>query len=115
EPIEDTPGFLGIDEVEIELAGLLDRREDRVFGDLVEDHALDRHLGLEHLAQVPGDGLTLAVFISGEQELVRVLERALELGDRAARAVTRKLVIRLEAILDVHREAPERALLHLGW
>jgi hypothetical protein len=40
-----------------------------------------RHLGLELLQQVPGDGLALAVFIGGEQEFVGVLEQALELGD----------------------------------
>ena len=42
---------------------------------------LVRDLGLELLEQVPGDGLALAVLISGQQELVGVLEQALELGD----------------------------------
>ena len=49
-------------------------------GDLVEDHPLHRHLGGEHLEQVPGDRLALAVFVSGEIELARVGEEALQLG-----------------------------------
>jgi hypothetical protein len=40
-----------------------------------------RHPGLELLQQVPGDGLALAVLISGQQEFVGVLEKRLELGD----------------------------------
>ena len=114
EAVEDAPGLLRVDEVEVELARLLDGREDRVLGDLVKDHALDGHLRLEHLAQVPCDGLAFAVLISGEQELVGVLERTLEFGDGAAGAVARELVVGLEAVVDVHGEAPERALLHLG-
>ena len=54
---------------------------DRGFGDLVEDHPFDRDVGLEGFQQMPGDGFALAVFIGGEQELVGVLEQALELGD----------------------------------
>ena len=56
-------------------------RADRLGGDLVEDHPLDRHLGLEHLEQVPRDGLALAVLVGREQELVGVGELALQLGD----------------------------------
>ena len=36
---------------------------------------LDRDLGLEHLQQVPGDGLALAVLVRREEELVGVLEQ----------------------------------------
>ena len=43
--------------------------------DLVEHHAAHRHLRLEHLEQVPGDALALAVFVGGEEKLVGVLER----------------------------------------
>jgi hypothetical protein len=64
----------------VELARVGDGGLDRVLGDLVEDHPLDRDLGLERLEQVPGDGLALAVLIGGEEELVGVLEQVLELG-----------------------------------
>ena len=59
----------------VELAGFVDGLADRLLGDLVEDHPADRHLGLEHLEQVPRDGLALAVLIGGEQEFVGVLEQ----------------------------------------
>lgn len=42
---------------------------DGLAGDLVEHHAMNGNLGLQHLEQVPGDGLTLAVLISCEVEL----------------------------------------------
>ena len=48
----------------------------------MENHPLDRHRRLEHLEQVPGNGLTFAILISCEIELVRILERPLEVGDR---------------------------------
>ena len=51
-------------------------------GDLVEHHALAPGcaLGLEHLEQVPGDGLALAILIRGEIERVGVLEGPLQLA-----------------------------------
>ena len=60
----------------------LERLLDRVAGDLVEDHAPDGHLRLQHLEQVPGDRLALAVLVRREQELVGALELLLELRDR---------------------------------
>jgi hypothetical protein len=47
----------------------------------VEDHPLDRDLGLQLLQQVPRDGLALAVLVRGEDQLVHALEGTLELGD----------------------------------
>ena len=114
EPVKDAAGFLCVDEVQIEVARLLDGGTNRIFGDLVEHHALDRDLGLENFAQVPGNGLTFAVLISREQEFVGVFQRTLQLGDGAASAVAGELVIGLESIVDVDCEAPKRALLHLG-
>ena len=48
---------------------------DRVRGDLVEDHPPHRHGRSEHLDEVPGDRLALAVLVGGEQELVGGLQR----------------------------------------
>ena len=104
----------------VELAGVVDGALDRLLGDLVEDHPLDRDLGLEHLEQVPRDGLALAVLIGGEVELVGVLEQPLELGDLLL-LVRVDDVVRLEAVVDVDGELAERALLHVrgqlaaGW
>jgi hypothetical protein len=54
---------------------------DRLLRDLVEDHAPDRNLRVEHLRQVPGDRLAFAIFIRREQELVGVLQLRLQIGD----------------------------------
>src|SRR5439155_53489 len=63
-------------------------------------HPVHRHLGLEGLQQVPGDGFALAVLIGGEVELVRLLQQRLELGDLLL-LVGADDVERLEAVVDV--------------
>ena len=92
---------------------LLHRAPDRLAGDLVEDHPADRDLGLEHLEQVPGDGLALAVLVGREEELVRVLERPLELGDLLL-LVGVDDVVGLEVVVHVDGELAEAALLLRG-
>ena len=39
------------------------------------------HPGREHLQEVPGDGLTLAILVGGEIDLAGVLEQGLQLRD----------------------------------
>src|SRR5699024_10360079 len=78
EAVEDAAGLLRVDEVEVDVAGVLDGALDRLPGDLVEDHPPDRDLRLERLEEVPGDGLALSVLIGGEVEGVDVLEQAPE-------------------------------------
>ena len=80
EPVEDPPRLLCVDEPLVDLARLLERLLDRVAGDLVEDHPPDRHLRLQHLEQVPGDRLALAIFVRREQELVGAGELLLQLA-----------------------------------
>ena len=104
EPVEDPPGLLGVDQAAVEVAPLLDGAGDGLGGDLVEDHALDRDGGREHLEEVPGDGLALAVLVGGEIQLVGVLEQPLEIGhDRLLRG--RDHVERLEPVVHVDAEA----------
>ena len=81
EPVEDAPGLVRVDLAVVEHGRVGDGAGDRLGGDLVEDHPAGRDLRLELLQQVPGDGLALAVLISGQVELVGVLEEPLELGD----------------------------------
>ena len=57
--------------------------EDRVLGDLVEDHPLDRYTRLQGFQQMPCDGFALAVTIRGQIKLVDAFEQALQLGDGA--------------------------------
>ena len=114
EAVEDAAGLLRVDEVHVELARLLRGGLDGLLGDLVEDHPLDRDLGLEHLLQVPRDGLALAVTVRREVELVGLLEQGLQLGDGGALAGGGD-VVGLELVVHVDAEAgPGLALVGLG-
>ncbi len=77
EAIEDAPRLLGVDQAAVELAGVGDGLLDGLRGDLVEHHPSHGHVGrrVEHLEQVPGDGLALAILVRREVELVGGLQR----------------------------------------
>ncbi len=113
EAVEDAPRLLRVHEGRVDVARAVTGPLDGLLGDFVEHHALDRDLRLQHLEQVPRDGLALAVLIRREEELVGVLERPLEVGDRLLLLVADD-VVRLEAVLHVDGELAERALLQLG-
>ena len=113
EAVQDAAGLLGIDEVDVQVASVAQGPGDGLAGDLGEDHAAHRHLGLENLLKMPGDGLALAVVVGGQVELVGVLEGLLELGDRLL-LVRVDHVVGREVVLDVNRELPIGTLLHGG-
>ena len=46
EAVEDAAGFLGVDKVVIQIAGIVRGLQDGGLGDLIEHHAAHRHLGL---------------------------------------------------------------------
>ncbi len=79
--VEHAARLLGIDQVLVDRACALERVLDGAFGDLVEHHALDGHLRLKQVDQVPPDRLTFAVFVRRDVELVGVLDGFLELLD----------------------------------
>ncbi len=81
EAVQDAAGLLRVDQALVQVARVAHGLLDGVLGDLVEDHPVHRHLGLQHFLQVPRDGLALAVLIGGEEELVGLLEQRLQLGD----------------------------------
>ncbi len=80
QPVHNAPGLLGLDQIGVDLPGLFEGGLDGLLGDLVEDHAGNRHLGLEHLEEMPADALTLPVLVCGQDQLVRVLEQGAQLG-----------------------------------
>ena len=75
--VEKATAFLGVHQVLVDIAGVINGALNRGRSDFVKHHALHRNLGLEHLEQVPGNGFSLAVFIAREVELVDFLERGL--------------------------------------
>ena len=113
QPVEHPARLVGVDLALVELLRVGDGPGDRLRGDLVEDHAAGRDLGLELLQQVPGDGLALAVLIGGQEELVGVLEQALELGDLLPLVAVHD-VQGLEVVVHVNAQAGPRLTLVLG-
>ncbi len=112
QPVQDAAGLLRVDQVDVQVTGVFGGRADRRFGDLVEDHPLDRDVRLEGFQQVPGDGFALAVTIRSQVELVDVLEQALQLADGAL-LLRADDVERLEVGIDVDSEPGPRLGLEL--
>ena len=106
EPVEDAPRLLRVDQRLVHGARVGERLLDRALGDLVEDHPARRHLRLELLEEMPGDRLALAVLVCRQQQLVGVLQLALQVGDHAL-LVRVDHVVGLEPVVD--RDA-ERAV-----
>ncbi|MBS1226673.1 MAG: pyrB [Candidatus Aminicenantes bacterium] len=101
EPVEDAPGLLGVEQVEIDLAEVLERGPDALLGDLVEGGPEDLLVVVrEELAEVPGDGLALAVGIGGQDDTIALAGGLPELGDDLL-LVRDDLVGRLEVVIDV--------------
>jgi hypothetical protein len=111
--VQDAAGLLGVDQVVVDLSEVLEAALDGLAGDLGKGDAVDGDGGLEDLEQVPGDGLALAIAIRGEVQGVGLLEQPLELRDLLL-LVRVHHVVRLEVVLDVHRELAHRGLLELG-
>ena len=68
-------------QLHIELTGVVKSPGDRLLGDLVEHHPLDRHLGGQQLQEMPTDAFAFPVFVSRQQELVHPLEGILQLAN----------------------------------
>jgi hypothetical protein len=112
--VEDATGFLCVDHSLVDFARLRKSVADRTAGDFVKDQPHDGDIGLQHLDQVPGDGLSLAVFVSREVELGRALELLLESRDLLF-FVGGNHVERCEIVVDVDAQPrPLLALVLLG-
>ena len=113
ETVQDAPGLLRIDQIGVQIAGMIGGGADSRLGDLVEDHPAHRDGGFQGLEQMPGDRLALAVTVGGEIELVDSFEQALEFGDGALLFGTDDIE-GLEVGVDVDTEARPGLGLILG-
>ena len=82
--IECAPRQVSVDKFVIQVAGIGERVEDRIAGDLVENYPLDfdfveRLTSVEFLADMPGNGLALAIWVGGES--APALRRTARYGD----------------------------------
>jgi hypothetical protein len=108
EPVEHASRLLGLDFLVVDRTRLQDGVLDRVLRDLVEEdptHGDDRCTALraDLLGHVPGDRLSLAIRVGGDEHFARILRRALQVGDRLLLAGDRH-ELGLEALVDVDAE-----------
>ena len=104
ETVEDASRLLGIDEIHVDASWGLYGIENGVLRNLVENDTWG--IGLiefEHLSEMPGYGLTLAVFIGSEPDLLGLLGELLELLDLSLLLVGDD-VDRVEIVLDIDAE-----------
>ena len=102
--VEHTARLLGVDAVDVDRARIGDGVEYGALGNLVEDYAA-RVLGLqtEHLIEVPGDGLSLAVLIGCEPDGLGFGGVFLEFGHELS-LVVGYFVDGREAVVNVYAE-----------
>src|SRR5206468_4542540 len=104
QPVEDAARLLRVEAVLVELAGLLERLEDRLLRDLVEQHAVDvLPPRAELLRDVPGDGFALAVGVGRQVDVLLVLGRLLDVLEHLRLALD-DVVLGREVALDVDPE-----------
>ena len=100
--VKNTARLLGVHQIQIDIARMLDAVAHRLRGDLVEGHALIAALlEVQQILQMPGNGFTLAVRVRCEIDKVALGCRMAQLGDDLFLAFDR-LIVRREIVLDIH-------------
>ena len=105
--VYDSARFLSVNQVVVDLARVLQRGENGVFGNFMEYQTLYRNLRLENFAKMPADSFSLSIFISCQIELCRPVDKLLELLD-LFRLVRRNNVNRVKVFVDVDAQMRPR-------
>ena len=66
-----------MNKLHVQITGLIQSFADGFFGDLVKHHPLHRNLGGQQLQQVPADAFPFAIFVRGQQQLIRTFKASL--------------------------------------
>ena len=90
EPVENPPRLLRVDRGHVDLVRVVERRQRRVLGDLVELDPLGI-FELQELGQMPRDRLALAIGVGREVDLGRAFDGAAQLLDDVALAFDRQV------------------------
>ena len=104
QPVQNTPGLLGVHQVLVDVPGAFNALAHHVFGDLVEGDPL-RFLvrQIQQALEMPADGLSLAVRVGCEVDGVRRLGGLFQIGNDGFLALDR-LVDRLKVVVHIHAE-----------
>ena len=73
QPVDNPPRFLGSRQGVVDVARVLQRLMDRLAGDFVKHRPVDRDFRVQQLAEVPTDGLPLAVFVRRQVQFAGLL------------------------------------------
>ena len=114
EPVQHAPCLLGIHKIDIQFARMFKRAQNRVFRDLVEGDAFRFFLftflvQFKRLDQVPGDRFSFAVFVSRENDAVRLFGELFQIvHDRFG--FLRDDIGRLKVMLDINADLALRQI-----
>ncbi len=118
EVIERSARQIGIDQGSVDGARMTHGVEHGLLSHGVEHHTLDLDLvqgvlAVEHLEHVPGDGFTLPVWVGGEDELVRALQRLDDLI-QPFRRLGLHVPMHLEILVGQHRPVLRGQVAHMA-
>ena len=100
--VQDAPRLLGVHQILVDPAGMLDALGDDFLGDFVEGDALGLFLGqIQQFLEVPGDGLALAVRVGREIDGLGALGGLFQFVNEL-RLIAHGDILGLEAVFDVH-------------
>ena len=99
--VQDAACLLGVNQVDIQVARMVNAVPHGVFGDFVKGYALGIGiLELEQLLDVPGNGFALAVRVGCEKDKLACLRRLAQLGNQLVLALDRD-VFGLEIVFEI--------------
>jgi hypothetical protein len=110
ETVDDPAALLRVDQLQVDVARVLDCAADRLLGDLVELDPPDGHLRIQDLAQVPADRFAFPVGVRGQEHFACVPHGGAQVTD-PARLVAGDDVIRSEAVVDIDAHPAPRLVL----
>lgn len=111
--VEEATRLLGIDAVDVQLAGLGEGFLNRLLGDFVEHHALVAAVvATDGFAQVPGNGFPLSIQVGCEIDGVSILGEPAQLFDDLFLA-REDLVLGFPAVIGIDAHAGDQLLARL--
>ena len=112
--IQLAPGLLGVEQVNVDGAGVGHALLDAFFGDFIKGHAVGRgRIQPQNVRQVPADGLALAVRVGCQQHAVALFGFGLQFFDEFLLALDGD-IFRCIAIFDINAQRAGGQVAHMA-